>query len=244
MGQNRTPEIHIFHDLHPEDCAMLQALYSRSPASVVDHLDKVLAAGSGKFMERYYVGYGHASIGDCGVTTLFIENYSMLAAKAIQDNPLYSGQEASTRYLDFAQQPMIDPYNHPASSAIQQGWMQPEIPRKRTGKRVAIIGSGPAGLAAAHQLNRVGQLVTVFERNMSIGGLLRFGIPSMKLSKEVVQRRVDLMEREGIEFRTHIEVGKNLEVNRLFVEYDALLLATGATWPRDLKIPGRELNGI
>lgn len=128
--------------------------------------------------------------------------------------------------------------------AFQQGWMQPEIPKKRTGKRVAIIGSGPAGLSAAHQLNRVGHLVTVFERNNAIGGLLRYGIPSMKLSKEVVQRRVDLMAKEGIEFRTNVEVGKDIDSHRLFVEYDAILVATGATWPRDLNIPGRQLNGI
>lgn len=120
---NGAPQIFVYHDLHPEDGAMLQALYSRSPASVVTHLEKVKAAGSGKFMSQYYVGYGHASIGDCGVITIFLENYSMLAAKAIQDNPLYSGQEASTRYLDFAQQPLYDPYNHPASMAILQGWM-------------------------------------------------------------------------------------------------------------------------
>lgn len=119
----RPPQIFVYDDLHPEDGAMLQALYSRSPASVVEHLDKVKAAGSGKFMSQYYVGYGHASIGDCGVTTIFMENYSMLAAKAIQDNPLYSGQEASTRYLDFAQQPLFDPYNHPASQAVLDGWM-------------------------------------------------------------------------------------------------------------------------
>jgi thymidylate synthase ThyX len=117
------PQIFVYHDLHPEDGAMLQALYSRSPASVVTHLEKVKAAGSGKFMSQYYVGYGHASIGDCGVTTVFLENYSMLAAKAIQDNPLYSGQEASTRYLDFAQQPLYDPYQTPASMAILEGWM-------------------------------------------------------------------------------------------------------------------------
>jgi glutamate synthase (NADPH/NADH) len=128
--------------------------------------------------------------------------------------------------------------------AFQQGWMQPDIPKKRTGKRIAIIGSGPAGLAAAHQLNRVGHFVTVFERNNAIGGLLRYGIPTMKLSKEVVQRRVDLMAKEGIEFRTNVEVGKDIDSNRLFREYDAILLATGATWPRDLNIPGRELNGI
>ncbi|MBI1309250.1 MAG: hypothetical protein GC129_05330 [Proteobacteria bacterium] len=119
----KTPQIFVYDDLHPEDGAMLQALYSRSPASVVTHLEKVKAAGSGKFMSQFYVGYGHASIGDCGVTTIFMENYSMLAAKAIQDNPLYSGQEASTRYLDFAQQPILDPYDHPASRAVLDGWM-------------------------------------------------------------------------------------------------------------------------
>ncbi len=122
-NSGKTPQIFVYDDIHPEDAAMLQALYSRSPASVVDHLDKVKEAGSGKFMSQYYVGYGHASIGDCGVTTIFLENYSMLAAKAIQDNALYSGQEASTRYLDFAQQPMHDPYNHAASRAILDGWM-------------------------------------------------------------------------------------------------------------------------
>ncbi len=115
--------IHIHDDIPPEDLAMLQALYSRSPASVTEHLEKVQAKGSGNFMAKFYVGYGHASIGDCGVTTIFIENFSMLAAKAIQDNPLYSGQEASTRYLDFSAMPLVEPYNHPAAAAIQQGWM-------------------------------------------------------------------------------------------------------------------------
>lgn len=118
-----TSQIFVFDDLHPEDNAMLQALYSRSPSSVVSHLEKVKESGSGKFMERYYVGYGHASIGDCGSTTIYIENVSMLVAKAIQDHPLYSGQEASTRYLDFAAQPQIDPYGKPESARIQQQWI-------------------------------------------------------------------------------------------------------------------------
>jgi thymidylate synthase ThyX len=120
---DKSTKIFAFDDLHPEDCAMIQALYSRSPAGVMSHLEKVKKAGSGKFMESYYIGYGHDSIGDCGVTTLFIENYSMLVAKAIQDNPLYSGQEASTRYLDFSTQPMIDPYNHPVTTDILNQWM-------------------------------------------------------------------------------------------------------------------------
>jgi thymidylate synthase ThyX len=114
----------IVDDQQPEDLAMLQALYSRSPASVVTHLDKLAKSGSGKFMDQYYVGYGHASIGDCGVTTCFIEQVSMLVAKAVQDNPLYSGQEASTRYLDFSQQAVVDPYDTPQSRAIQSRWQE------------------------------------------------------------------------------------------------------------------------
>ena len=110
-------------DLHPEDNAMLQALYSRSPRSVVDHLDKVKGADSGTFMEKFYVGYGHLSIADCGSTTIYIENVSMLAAKAFQDWPLYSGQEASTRYLDYSEQEIINPLNSAEGKEIQQTWM-------------------------------------------------------------------------------------------------------------------------
>ena len=115
-------DIFVIDDQHPEDLAMLQALYSRSPASVVSHMEKLKKSGSGKFMDQYYVGYGHSSIGDCGSTTVFVEQVSMLVAKAVQDNPLYNGQEASTRYLDFSQQRIIDPYDNPASAAIQAQW--------------------------------------------------------------------------------------------------------------------------
>lgn len=112
--------IKVIDHLHPEDTAMLQALYSRSPASVDSHLEKVAASGSGNFMGQFYIGYGHASIGDCGSTTIFIENVSILAAKAIQDSPMYSGQESSTRYIDFSKQEILDPLfcNH-----IQNKWM-------------------------------------------------------------------------------------------------------------------------
>lgn len=117
------PKIVVIDDMHPEDVAMLQALYSRSAESVTTHLDKVKQSGSGKFMERYYVGYGHKSIADCGSTTIFIENVSMLAAKAIQDWPLYSGQETSTRYLDMSKRDMIDPIDTPESRSILARWM-------------------------------------------------------------------------------------------------------------------------
>lgn len=114
----------------------------------------------------------------------------------------------------------------------------------RTGKKVAIIGSGPSGLAAAAQLNKAGHTVTVYERNDRVGGLLQYGIPTMKLSKEVVKRRVDLLAAEGIIFKTNCAIGKDLPAAELVKNNDAVLLTTGATWPRDLPLPKRELNGI
>lgn len=129
-------------------------------------------------------------------------------------------------------------------TAFEKGWIKPCPPQFRTGKTVAIIGSGPAGLACAHQLNKVGHLVTVYERNDRVGGLLQYGIPTMKLSKQVVQRRIDLMESEGIIFKTNVNVGQEISGEELLNQHDAICLSMGATWPRDLKIPGRDLNGI
>ena len=118
-----TPTLIIADNLTPEDEAMVQALYSRSAESAAVHLAKVAESGSGKFMANYYVGYGHKSIADCGTTTMFIENVSTLAAKAIQDWPLYSGQETSTRYIDMSKQPIEDPVDSPESRAILARWM-------------------------------------------------------------------------------------------------------------------------
>jgi len=128
--------------------------------------------------------------------------------------------------------------------AYESGVMKPQIPEIRTGKRVAIVGSGPAGLAAADQLNHAGHEVTVLERADRIGGLLMYGIPNMKLDKEVVERRNRLMEEEGVIFRPGVAVGTDLDPKELVAEYDAVLLACGATKPRDLPVPGRELDGI
>ena len=125
-----------------------------------------------------------------------------------------------------------------------EGWVEPKPPKHRTGKKVAIVGSGPAGLAAADQLNKAGHLVTVYERADRIGGLLMYGIPNMKLDKGVVQRRLNLLEAEGIKFVTGADVGRNVDPKELFAANDALLLATGATKPRDMKVPGRELDGV
>ena len=127
---------------------------------------------------------------------------------------------------------------------FEAGWVVPEAPAIRTGKRVAVIGSGPAGLACAAQLNRAGHYVTVFERADRVGGLLMYGIPNMKLEKTIVQRRVDLMSEEGIRFITGVNVGLDYPVDRLMEEFDAAVLCGGATRPRDLAIKGRELQGI
>jgi glutamate synthase (NADPH/NADH) small chain len=128
--------------------------------------------------------------------------------------------------------------------AFKNDLVKPKIPTERTGKKVAIIGSGPAGMAAAAQLNLAGHWVTVFERADEIGGLLRYGIPDFKLEKWVVERRVKIMEVEGVTFKTNANVGVNVKVNDLMFEYDAIVLAGGSTIPRDLKIPGRELKGV
>jgi glutamate synthase (NADPH/NADH) small chain len=125
-----------------------------------------------------------------------------------------------------------------------EGWVVPEPPPKRTGKKVAVVGSGPAGLAAAAQLNRAGHLVTVFERADRIGGLLMYGIPNMKLDKRLVERRVKLLEAEGVNFVTGCEVGVNYPAAQLRNEFDAVILCGGATKPRDLPIEGRDLGGV
>jgi len=127
----------------------------------------------------------------------------------------------------------------------ENGWVKPEPPKKRTGKKVAVIGSGPAGLCAAAQLNKAGHLVTVFERADRPGGLLMYGIPNMKLDKEqVVLRRIQQLEAEGIKFLCNTEVGKNYPAEKLLQEFDATILATGATKPRDLAVEGRDLKGV
>lgn len=128
--------------------------------------------------------------------------------------------------------------------AFREGWVRPAPPRRRTGRKVAIIGSGPAGLAAAFTLNRYGHRATVYERADRIGGLLTYGIPKMKIEQEAVDRRVKLLEAEGVRFVTGVEIGKAYPLEKLRAEHDAVMLCTGATRPRDLAVPGRELEGI
>lgn len=128
--------------------------------------------------------------------------------------------------------------------AWSEGWIQPEPPETRTGKRIAIVGSGPSGLAAAQQLNRAGHLVTVYEKADRVGGLLRYGIPDFKLEKRVLDRRIEQMEAEGVRFETRAHVGVSIPAQDLRKEYDAILLSGGAENPRDLRVPGRELKGV
>ena len=128
--------------------------------------------------------------------------------------------------------------------AFDEGWVRATPPEARTGKRVAVVGSGPAGLAAADQLNRAGHWVTVFERDDRIGGLLRYGIPEFKMEKRFLDRRLGLLSEEGVIFRTGVHIGIDVPAEDLRSQFDAIVLAGGATWPRDLRVPGRELAGI
>ena len=127
---------------------------------------------------------------------------------------------------------------------FSEGWIKPQPPDSRTGKSIAVIGSGPAGLAAAQQLNRAGHTVTVFERDNKIGGLLRYGIPDFKMEKNIIDRRLKILEAEGIIFKCNVEVGKTIETENIEKEFDAVLLCTGASIKRELPIPGADLNGV
>jgi glutamate synthase (NADPH) small chain len=128
--------------------------------------------------------------------------------------------------------------------AFDEGWVGAESPAARTGKRIAVVGSGPAGLAAAEQLNRAGHAVTVFERDDRIGGLLRYGIPEFKMEKRFLERRLRIMEKADVVFRTRAHVGVDVAVGNLRRDFDAIVLAGGACWPRDLPVPGRKLRGV
>jgi glutamate synthase (NADPH/NADH) small chain len=148
--------------------------------------------------------------------------------------------------LNINQEPVTIRENEVAivERAFSEGWVKPQPPKIRTGKKVAVIGSGPAGMAAADLLNKTGHLVTLFEKDDKAGGLLRYGIPDFKLSKAIVERRFDLMIKEGLIIKTGITVGKDISGKELLEQFDAICIAIGATHPRDLQAEGRSLNGI
>ncbi len=148
--------------------------------------------------------------------------------------------------LSINQEPVTIEYIEKAivDRGWKEGWIVPEPPETRSGKRVAVVGSGPAGLASAQQLNRAGHTVTVFERADRIGGLLRLGIPNFKLDKQVVQRRLDQMTEEGVIFKPGVDVGVDYRADELLADFDAICLAGGSTVPRDLPVPSRDLDGV
>ena len=131
-----------------------------------------------------------------------------------------------------------------ADRAFEEGFVKPQPPRQRTGKKVAVVGSGPAGLAAAQQLNRAGHTVTLFERDDRIGGLLMYGIPDFKMEKSLIERRVQQMTEEGVIFRTNVDIGRTISADQLRADFDAVVLCIGSRKPRDLEVEGRELSGI
>ncbi len=133
---------------------------------------------------------------------------------------------------------------HIVEKGFSENWIVPRIPSKRTGKKVAIVGSGPAGLAAAQQLNSAGHKVTVYERDDKIGGLLRYGIPDFKLEKNIIDRRLKILEKEGVTFKCNVEIGKDIDIPNLESKYDSILLCTGSTMKRSLDIPGIDLPGV
>lgn len=152
----------------------------------------------------------------------------------------------SSCVLGINQKPVTIKHHEAAiiDRAFEMGWVEARPPVKRSGKTVAVVGSGPAGLTCADQLNQAGHTVVVFERADRPGGLLMYGIPNMKLEKDVVLRRIKLLEDEGIEFRCGVEIGKDITATRLKDDYDSVVICTGATKPRDLPVPGRELKGV
>jgi glutamate synthase (NADPH/NADH) small chain len=179
----------------------------------------------------------------------WIEAYNLLAAA--NNFPEFTGRICpalceKSCVLNLENQPVTIRENETAIAehAFSEGYVKPNLPKIRTGKKVAVVGSGPAGLAVADRLNQKGHTVTVYEKDEYIGGLLRLGIPDFKLNKGIIDRRLNVLKAEGIRFETGIEVGKNFPVNSLFSQFDAVCLAVGAGVPRDLPVEGRELNGI
>lgn len=179
----------------------------------------------------------------------WLQSYKVLTST--NDFPEFTGRVCpapceKSCVLKLHEQPVTIRENEAAVAerVFLEGLITPIIPKQRTGKKIAVIGSGPAGLACADRLNHKGHTVTVFEKDETVGGLLRLGIPDFKLHKSVIDRRIDLMKTEGVEFKTSVNIGVDITTKEILKEYDAVCVSIGAGVPRDLKVPGREMKGI
>jgi len=248
MARSPKERVHDWHEFHAHtEDAMLQQQGARCMDCGVPfcHTGQILdGAASGcpinnlipEWNDLVYRGHWREALSRLHYTNNFPE-FTGRVCPAPCEGSCVLGISDNPVAIKEIEQAIID-------KGFEAGWVLPEPPTLRTGKRIAVIGSGPAGLACAAQLNRAGHWVTVFERADRIGGLLMYGIPNMKLDKSVVQRRIDLMEQEGITFLTNRQVGKDYPSDQLMKEFDAVVLCGGSTRPRDLPLEGRSLQGI
>jgi glutamate synthase (NADPH/NADH) small chain len=233
--EERIKDSHEVYRPFPEDKLVQQAARCMDCGVPTCHAGCPLGNRIPDWNELVYRGQWREALTQLLVTNNFPEFTGRLCPAPCEEACVLSINEPAVT-IELIEKAIIE-------KAFSQGWVKPQPPVQRTGKQVAVIGSGPAGLACAQQLNRVGHQVTVFERADRIGGLLRYGIPDFKLEKGVLDRRLDLMTAEGIVFKTGVEAGRNGSVDDLAMA-DAVVLCTGSTRPRDLPIPGRELAGI
>ena len=220
----------------PEDRAREQGSRCMDCAVPFCHMGCPLGNVIPEFNHQVYLGNWEKALGVLLATNNFPEFTGRICPAPCEGSCVLgiNGDPVTIEYIE----------KEIADRGFEQGWIKAEPPEQRTGKNVAVVGSGPAGMAAAQQLNRAGHWVTVFERDEYIGGLLTLGIPDFKLDKEVVGRRVDLMAQEGVTFRTGVNVGVNYSVEEMLAGFDAVCLTCGSTHPRDLPVPGRELQGV
>src|SRR6266498_96368 len=245
QAQARVQDWNEFHEHMPEDVLREQGARCMDCGVPFCHAGKIIAGmASGcpinnlipEWNDLVYQGNWHEAAERLLLTNNFPE-FTGRVCPAPCEGSCVLGINEDPVTIKSIERAIID-------KAFAEGWIEPQPPAVRTNKRVAIIGSGPAGLACAAQLNKAGHWVTVFERADRIGGLLMYGIPNMKLDKQLVQRRVDLMADEGVRFLTRTDVGRDYPGDQLTKEFHAVVLCGGATRPRDLTIEGRNLQGI
>ena len=232
----RKDDFREFYLPWPEDQAKEQGARCMDCAVPFCHMGCPLGNVIPEFNHQVYLGNWEKALGVLLATNNFPEFTGRICPAPCEGSCVLAinGDPVTIEYIE----------KEIADRGFDEGWIKAEPPETRTGKKVAVVGSGPAGLATAQQLNRAGHWVTVFERDDYIGGLLTLGIPDFKLDKEVVRRRVDLMAEEGVTFRTGVNVGVNYSVEEMLAEFDAVCLTCGSTQPRDLPVPGRELRGV